>query len=91
MDEQFDRLSRAMAGSLPRRRALRLIAATAAGMGAAMLGLRPLSVQASCSGTCQCLPNNPCTCYGNGPNGCGGNTCVGICKDRANVGKACTC
>lgn len=84
MDEQFDRLSRAMAGSLPRRHALKLIAATAAGMGAAVLGLRPVMVDAACTGTCSTsgVCNAPC--------------CTDPHKARAvcpgsQTGKACTC
>lgn len=52
MDEHFDRLTRAMAGSLPRRHALKLIGAGVAGLGAAVLGLRPASVDALCTGRC---------------------------------------
>jgi hypothetical protein len=52
MDEQFDRLTRALGGSLPRRHALKLIAAGVAGIGAAALGLRPLGAGALCTGRC---------------------------------------
>jgi hypothetical protein len=52
MDEQFDGLTRVLAGALPRRRALKLIVAGAVGMGATALGLRPLGVDALCTGRC---------------------------------------
>lgn len=61
MDEHFDQLSRTMAGALPRRRALKLIAGTVAGMGAAVLGLRPLMVDAACSGMCS--SSGVCSAY----------------------------
>jgi hypothetical protein len=90
MDDQFDRLSRAMAGSLPRRHALKVIAATAAGMGAAMLGLRPLSVHAACSGTCSAPDNGgKVYCTGNGVYGCGGCG-AGNCAGKKQ-GDPCTC
>lgn len=42
-----------MASSLPRRHALKLMAATMAGMGAAMLGLRPSKAQAQTGCVCK--------------------------------------
>ncbi len=90
MDERFDRLSRAMAGQLLRRGALKLFAATVAGAGAAMLGLRPRQAHAACEGTCKVLPNNPVYCSGTGPNGCGGCG-KGTCKGPEDEGKPCTC
>jgi hypothetical protein len=46
MDERFDQLSRAMASGMPRRRALKLMAAT---VGAALLGARSASATEACT------------------------------------------
>jgi hypothetical protein len=59
MDEQFDRLSRTLAGHVPRRRALTLLAATLAG---AVLGLRPAYARQEWDGSCgrKCSPEKNC-------------------------------
>jgi len=71
MDDQFDQLSRALAGHLPRRHALKLalklIGATAAGMGAALLGLRPAGAeQVNCCADPTCNNAGDECCNGEG-------------------------
>ena len=97
MDDHFDRLSRAMAGSLPRRRALKLIAASAAGVGLGMLGLRPAPADAA---GCRCVDAGQTSLYcqnptGNGPcPGCKGanlnNGPYSACTGKQ-VGDPCSC
>jgi len=61
-DERFDDVTRALGNPMPRRRALLLLGAA---VGATVLGLRPTSAQAACSGGC--YSNSDCE------KGCGCN------------------
>jgi hypothetical protein len=93
MDEHFDQLSRTMAGSLPRRKALKLITGTVVGMGAAMLGLGSSSAQAATGCTCKQIRPGLVNCVdATGKKLCGGGgaLCTQACEGRK-PGDACSC
>lgn len=70
MNNRFDDLSRGLAGGLPRRRAVALIATTLVG---SVLGLRPRKARAQgCGAPCknvgECPPDCNACCFFHGPN-----------------------